>query len=201
MNKELLKKILVYAGIILLFAVVAYGFVPQVLSGKIVNQSDIASWKGMANEAMTHNGAHPEDPTAWTNSMFGGMPTTATIDDFHGDWTDYIYDFLLTGRRPASYLFLTLVGAFLLMLSMGMNGIVAVAGAIAVAFCSYNMQIIQVGHNTKMQAIAYFPWVLAGVIYTYRAALKSLNNTQKDKGWLAKTVLGQRCSDLPSACR
>ena len=182
MNKELLKKILVYAGIVLFFAVVAYGFVPQVLSGKIVNQSDISSWKGMANEAMTHNEAHPDDPTAWTNSMFGGMPTTATIDDFDGDWTDAIYDFLLTGRRPGSYLFLTLLGGFLLMLSMGVNGIVAVAGAIAIAFCSYNMQIIQVGHNTKMQAIAYFPWVLAGVIYTYRAA------TQEK--WLAKTVLG-----------
>ena len=193
MNKELLKKILVYAGIILLFIVIAYGFVPQVLSGKIVNQSDIASWKGMANEAMTHNAAHPEDPTAWTNSMFGGMPTTATIDDFHGDWTDYIYDFLLTGRRPATYLFLTLVGAFLLMLSMGMNGIVAVAGAIAVAFCSYNMQIIQVGHNTKMQAIAYFPWVLAGVIYTYRAALGQTRRSASRndiKGWLPETILG-----------
>ena len=186
MKKDMIKKILVYVGIILLFVVLAYGFVPQVLSGKIVNQSDIASWKGMANEAMTHNAAHPEDPTAWTNSMFGGMPTTATIDDFHGDWTDYIYDFLLTGRRPATYLFLTLVGAFLLMLSMGINGIVAVAGAIAVAFCSYNMQIIQVGHNTKMQAIAYFPWVLAGVIYTYRAAVK----TVEDRKWLPKTLLG-----------
>ena len=187
MNKELLKKILVYAGIILFFAVVAYGFVPQVLDGKIVNQSDIASWKGMANEAMTHNEAHPEDPTAWTNSMFGGMPTTATIDDFDGDWTDKLYDLLLTGRRPASYLFLTLVGAFLLMLSMGVNGIVAVAGAIAVAFCSYNMQIIQVGHNTKMQAIAYFPWVLAGVIYTYKAALSKADSWKK---WLPKAVLG-----------
>ena len=187
MNKETLKKILVYAGIILLFAVVSYGFVPQVLDGKIVNQSDIASWKGMANEAMTHNATHPEDPTAWTNSMFGGMPTTATIDDFDGDWTDAIYDLLLTGRRPASYLFLTLVGAFLLMLSMGMNGIVAVAGAIAVAFCSYNMQIIQVGHNTKMQAIAYFPWVLAGIIFTYRAALAKAASW---KEWLPKTVLG-----------
>ena len=187
MNKETLKKILVYAGIILLFTVVSYGFVPQVLDGKIVNQSDIASWKGMANEAMTHNAAHPEDPTAWTNSMFGGMPTTATIDDFDGDWTDAIYDLLLTGRRPASYLFLTLVGAFLLMLSMGMNGIVAVAGAIAVAFCSYNMQIIQVGHNTKMQAIAYFPWVLAGIIFTYRAALAKAASW---KEWLPKTVLG-----------
>ena len=197
MNKDLLKKILAYAGIILFFAIVAYGFVPQVLSGKIVNQSDISSWKGMANEAMTHNEAHPDDPTAWTNSMFGGMPTTATIDDFDGDWTDKLYDLLLTGRRPGSYLFLALVGGFLLMLSMGMNGIVAVAGAIAVAFCSYNMQIIQVGHNTKMQAIAYFPWVLAGVIYTYKAALGRLprrsapcNDGAESSGWLPKTVLG-----------
>ena len=192
MNKELVKKILVYAGIILLFLVISYGFVPEVLSGKIVNQSDIASWKGMANEAMTHNEAHPEDPTAWTNSMFGGMPTTATIDSFEGDWTDKIYDFLLTGRRPATYLFLALVGGFLLMLSMGINGIVAVAGAIAIAFCSYNMQIIQVGHNTKMQAIAYFPWVLAGVIFTYRSALRLLGSTQRGNlaSWLPKTVLG-----------
>ena len=192
MNKELVKKILVYAGIILLFLVISYGFVPEVLSGKIVNQSDIASWKGMANEAMTHNEAHPEDPTAWTNSMFGGMPTTATIDSFEGDWTDKIYDFLLTGRRPATYLFLALVGGFLLMLSMGINGIVAVAGAIAIAFCSYNMQIIQVGHNTKMQAIAYFPWVLAGVIFTYRSALRLLDSTRRGNlaSWLPKTVLG-----------
>ena len=190
MNKELTKKILIYAGIVLLFFVIAYSFVPQVLEGKIVNQSDIASWKGMANEAMTHNAAHPEDPTAWTNSMFGGMPTTATIDDFEGDWTQKIYKFLLTGRRPATYLFLALLGGFLLMLSMGINGILAVAGAIAVAFCSYNMQIIQVGHNTKMQAIAYFPWVLAAVIFTYKSALRQLDENSNWKKWLPQTVLG-----------
>ena len=171
MNKTLLKNIGIYAGILLLFIGLAYGYTPQVLDGMIVNQSDIASWKGMANEAVTHNAAHPEDPTAWTNSMFGGMPTTATIDSFEGDWTDAIYDFLLTGRRPASYLLLALIGGFLLMLSVGTSKVVAVAGAIAIAFCSYNMQIIQVGHNTKMQAIAYFPCVLAGVIFTYRVAL------------------------------
>ena len=193
MNKELTKKILIYAGIILFFLIVSYGFVPQVLGGKIVNQSDIASWKGMANEAMTYNEANPDDPTAWSNAMFGGMPTTLTIDDFEGDWTQKIYKFLLTGRRPATYLFIALVGAFLLMLSMGINGIVAVAGAIAIAFCSYNMQIIQVGHNTKMQAIAYFPWVLAGVIFTYRSAMRSLDSARKGTGkdrWLPKTVLG-----------
>ena len=45
MNKELLKKVGIYAGIILLFAVLTYSFTPQVLSGKIVNQSDISAWK------------------------------------------------------------------------------------------------------------------------------------------------------------
>ncbi len=192
MNKEILKKIGIYAGIILLFAVIAYSFVPQVLSGKIVNQSDIAGWKGMAQEAIAHNNAHPDDPTAWTDSMFGGMPTTAMIDDFDGDWTRKIYEFLMIGKRPASYLFVTLVGAFLLMLSMGMNVIVAVAGAIAVTFCSYNMQIIQVGHNTKMQAIAFFPWVLAGVIFTYRAAMQKKKSSERQSiwEWLPKTALG-----------
>ncbi len=191
-----MKKVGVYAGIFLLFVIIAYSYTPQVLGGKIVNQSDIASWKGMANEAVTHNEAHPEDPTAWTNSMFGGMPTTATIDSFEGDWTDAVYDFLLTGRRPASYLLIALIGGFLLMLSLGTGKAVAVAGAIAIAFCSYNMQIIQVGHNTKMQAIAYFPWVLAGVIFTYRSALsrmkKGVDETGKAswKSWLPKTILG-----------
>ena len=191
MNKELLKKIGIYAGILLLLVVLAYSFTPQVLSGKIVNQSDISAWKGMAQEAMTHNAAHPEDKTAWTNSMFGGMPTTAIIDDFDGDWTQKIYKFLLTGRRPASYLLLALIGGFLLMLSMGTSKMIAVAGAIAIAFCSYNFQIIQVGHNTKMQAIAYFPWVLAGIIFTYRAALvNGQNDTAGWKSWLPKTILG-----------
>jgi hypothetical protein len=191
MNKEVLKKIGIYAGILLLFIVLAYSYTPQVLEGKIVNQSEIASWKGMANEAMTYNKANPDDPTAWTNSMFGGMPTTATIDSFEGDLTDHIYDFLLTGRRPASYLLIALIGGFLLMLSLGTSKLIAIAGAIAIAFCSYNMQIIQVGHNTKMQAIAYFPWVLAGVIFTYKAALSSLRGEERHGNlWLPKTILG-----------
>ena len=187
MKKELLKQIGIYAGIVLLFVGISYGFMPELLDGKIVNQSDISGWKGMAQEANTYNKANPDDKTAWTNSMFGGMPTTAMIDSFEGDWTQQIYRFIMMGKRPASYIFVTLLGAFLLMLSMGMSKILAVAGAIAVAFCSYNLQIIQVGHNTKMQAIAFFPWVLAGIIFTYKAALNSKGSW---KSWLPKTVLG-----------
>lgn len=184
-----LKQALIYLGIIVFFLVLAYGFVPEVLSGKIVNQSDISGWKGMAQEAMTHNKANPDDHTYWTNSMFGGMPTTTTIDDFEGDLTEPIYKFLLIGKRPATYLFLALLGGFLLMLSMGVNTVLAVGGAIAITFCSYNLQIIQVGHNTKMQAIAYFPWVLAALIYTYKKALNWADG-QNWKAWVPQTLLG-----------
>ena len=176
------KKFLLYAGIVVGLLVLAYAYVPQVLSGKIVNQSDISGWQGMAHEMMEWNAAHPDDPTAWTESMFGGMPTATIHASTRGDWTQKLYDLLLLGRRPATYLFLSLLGAWLLMLALGIHPLVAVGGAIAVTFCSYNLQIIQVGHNTKMQALAFLPWVLAALIFTY--------NQIKQKQWLPRTILG-----------
>ena len=194
-RRSLAVRIGAFLGTVVLFIVISYAFVPEVLSGKIVNQSDISGWHGMAHEALEYNQAHPDDKTAWTNSMFGGMPTVTMYDDFDGDWTDVIYDFLLTGARPASYIFVALLGGFLLMLSLGISPFLAIAGAIAIAFCSYNMQIIQVGHNTKMQAIAFMPWVLAGMVYTYRQAMKGFREDGKDgtgswKTWLPGSVLG-----------
>ena len=176
------KKILYGLGAVLFFLVLAYAFVPQVLSGKIVNQSDISGYVGMSHEMNTWNAEHPDDPTSWTDSMFGGIPTTTISAPRRGDWTQPVYDFLLTGRRPATYLFLSLLGAFLLMLSLGVDWLIAVGGAVAVTFCAYNFQIIQVGHNTKMQAIAFMPWVLAALVYTYR--------TIAGKRYFPKALLG-----------
>ena len=167
--KDIWKKIALVAGVVALFLALSYGFVPQVLDGKIVNQSDISGYVGMSHEMNEWNKAHPDNPTYWTDSMFGGMPTTTISTQNSGDYTQWIYDTLLTGKRPATYLFIALLGAFLLFLAMGVSIPVAVGGAIAVAFCSYNFQIIQVGHNTKMQAIAFMPWVLAALVYTYRS--------------------------------
>ena len=166
------NKIITYVAIVLGFLVLSYAFVPQVLSDKIVNQSDISGWKGMAQELKTWNAAHPDDPTAWTGSMFSGMPTAAIEPSTEGDATNTLYNLLMTGKRPANWLFVSMLGAFLLLLSLGVSPLIAAGGAIAVTFCSYNMQIIQVGHNTKMQAIALLPWVLAALIFSYRSAIR-----------------------------
>ena len=180
MKKKRIYCICTVLGLLLL----SYAYVPEVLTGKIVNQSDISGWQGMSREMMEWNSAHPDDQTAWTDSMFGGMPTATIHASVKGDWTQKIYDFLLIGRRPATYLFISLLGAWLLMLSLGIHPLLAIGGAIAVTFCSYNMQIIQVGHNTKMQAIAFLPWVIAALVFTYRRALG------EKSGWLPKACLG-----------
>lgn len=209
MDKTLMKKIGIYAGIVLLFLVLAYGFVPEVLTGKIVNQSDITGYRSMSQEAVAWNNAHPDDPTYWTDSMFGGMPTTSFVPSSDGDWTQSLYSLLMKGKRPANWLFISLLGAFLLMLSLGVDKVLAIGGAVAITYCSYNFQIIQVGHNTKMQAIAFLPWALAAVIFTYRSALRPwlcpairqtqgldsavaepVEATKGWKSWLPKTLLG-----------
>jgi len=63
---------------------------------------------------------------------------------------------------------LSLLGGFLLFLALGINPWISVLGAVAITFCSYNLQIIQAGHVTKMMAIAYLPWVMASMAYAYR---------------------------------
>ena len=186
MKKDIIKKIAVGLGAVVFFLALSYAFVFPVLQGKVVNQSDISGHIGMSREMVEWNGEHPDDEALWTGAMFSGMPTVSIASIKKGDLTQPLYDLLLAGKRPATYLFVALLGAFLLMLSLGVHWSVALGGAVAVAFCSYNFQIIEVGHNTKMQAIAFMTWVLAALVFTYRQSRKG----EILKQWLPVTALG-----------
>ena len=102
-DKNILKKIAVWVGIVLFFLVLAYAYVPQVLSGKIVNQSDITGFKSMAQESQAWDSEHPDDPSRWTDAMFGGMPNTSFMPSPKGDWTQPVNDFMFKGKRPANW--------------------------------------------------------------------------------------------------
>lgn len=162
------KKILTYIGILLLFTVIAFGFAPQLLGDKVIYQHDRVAWLEASKETKDYNAGHPGDKTRWSNSMFSGMPNVSYYANTEGNLLGYINP-LLDKSRPGSYLLISLIGGFLLMLAFGCNKTAAVLGAIAITLCSYNIQIIQAGHNTKMLAIAYMPWVLASIVYAYKA--------------------------------
>lgn len=162
-----LKSFYPYLTAFILFVVIAYAYFPTLLEGKIVMQSDISSWRGAANEIIQFREQTGEEPL-WTNSMFSGMPTTMISTEYKGNYLKKLYDNIFVGPRPASYLILGLVSFYLLLLAFGVNPWLSVVGALAFGFCSYNFQILQVGHNAKMVAIAIMPMVLASVAYAFR---------------------------------
>lgn len=167
MKKINLKPLYPHVFAIILFVIIAYAYFPALLEGKIVQQSDISSWRGAANEVIQYREQTGQEPL-WTNSMFSGMPTTMISTLYKGNYLDVIYNNLFAGPRPASYLILAFFSFYLLMLSFGVRSWLAVVGALAFGLCSYNFQILQVGHNAKMVAIAFMPMVLGATVYAFR---------------------------------
>lgn len=167
MKKINLKSLYPHLLALILFIVIGYAYFPALFEGKIVHQSDISSWRGAANETIQYRDKTGEEPL-WTNSMFSGMPTTMISTLYKGNYLDNLYSNLFAGPRPASYLILALFSFYLLMLAFGVRPWLAFVGSLAFGFCSYNFQIMQVGHNAKMVAIALMPMVLASVVYAFR---------------------------------
>lgn len=184
------KQIASHAACVASLIIIAIAFVPrQVFRGEMVGAVDYEKYVGMSHEAVEWDAKHPQDRTAWTGAAFSGTPTIVITGTTQGDRLHPLFEFISQkGHRPLSSLLLSLLGAFVLMIVLGVKPLLAVGGAVAITFCSYNPQIIQAGHNTKMLAIAYAPWVLAAMIFTYKKALDE--GTEGWKRWLPAVCLG-----------
>ncbi|MBP6385904.1 MAG: hypothetical protein KA313_05585 [Pseudarcicella sp.] len=148
------------------FLVLSLVYASPVLQGKIILMSDPIQGAGASREVTAYfekTGEHP----AWTNSMFGGMPAYTiggtTSQNFFS--TTYKIFSILPGVVP-NCLFLYMLGAYLLLNALGAKRWLAVIGSLAYAFFSLNVVIIEVGHLSKVFALALAPIVLAGVIWT-----------------------------------
>ncbi|MBD2723653.1 YfhO family protein [Hymenobacter armeniacus] len=143
-------------------------FSPIVFEGKTLAQHDITQFQGGAHEAQQYAKTMGRE-ALWTNSMFSGMPTYLVSLHFPGDWSGYLQTALTLGLPAVvANLFLALLCGYILLVALGVRPLVAVAGAVALGFSSYNLAILAAGHNTKSLALAYAPLVLGGILVTYR---------------------------------
>ncbi len=143
-------------------------FSPIVFEGKTLAQHDITQFQGGAHEAQEYAKAMGKE-ALWTNSMFSGMPTYLISLHFPGDWSGYLQKAMTLGLPAVvANLFLALLCGYILLVALGVRPLVAVAGAVALGFSSYNLAILAAGHNTKSLALAYAPLVLGGLLVTYR---------------------------------
>ena len=162
-----MKKFGTHILVIFGFVIVSLLYFSPVLKGHKIYQSDIVQYTGMAKQHTDFREAYGSE-SYWTNSAFGGMPTFQLGAKYPHNYIkklDLVLRFL---PRPADYLFLYLIGFYILLLVLKIEYRIAAFGALAFGFSTYLIIILGVGHNAKAHAIAYMPLVLSGVILTFQ---------------------------------
>jgi hypothetical protein len=152
--------------------VLAY-FAPAVFEGKVIVQGDNIKATGMGGSQMQKyaDTAEPGEFSAWSDAMFSGMPYVAGYGNPAPKLPSYqIIDgwLKLPGYAHASMIFIGLLCFYVLMCVLGVNWWLAIAGAIAFAFASYNIIIIEAGHIVKGYVIGYMPLTLAGMALLFK---------------------------------
>lgn len=164
---EVLKKSIPHVSAIAIFLVISSLYFAPQLSGFRLYQSDQVQFHGMSKEINDYREKF-DDETLWTNSMFGGMPTyqiaarkvniVKSIEDI----------FLRLVPRPIGYMFLLMIGFYILMICLSVNPWLAIIGSVAFGLSSFNILYLGAGHNAKVHALAFIPPVLGSVIYAFR---------------------------------
>ena len=171
MIKNLALKSVPHVIAVLIFIVISLAYFYPLLEGKKLEQSDITQFRGMAKEIVDFREETGEE-ALWTNSMFGGMPAYLISVRYTFNLVRYVDQLLSLGiPRPAKYLFLSLVGFYILLLAFGVNPWFSIAGAIAFGFSTYFFIIEAAGHNTKAHAMSYMAPLIAGIVLTFRGRL------------------------------
>ena len=169
MFKSLFKSALPHLIAVAIFAIVAIVYCKPALEGKVLQQTDITQWKGMAQDAMNYKDQYGITPL-WSNSMFGGMPAYQTTGVGGFKYTVGWIDQLLTLNlpEPINLFFLASICFYFLAQVLGFNRVISIIGALGYSYATYNPIIVTVGHITKMHSIAYLPLFIASLLVLYQ---------------------------------
>lgn len=168
-----LKKTAPDIGAILFFLLIsfAYFFTP-VTQGLVLTGHDNTASLGSNEELGTYK-EQTGEVTRWTNSLFSGMPTYQMAPEYGSrsvlSTISHVYELGLSGSMM--FLFILLLGFYILLRAFNFKSWMAALGAVLWAFSSYFFIIIAAGHLWKVLTLAFIPPTIAGVILCYRGKL------------------------------
>ena len=169
MFKSLFKSALPHLIAVAVFAIVAIVYCKPALEGKVLQQSDITQWKGMAQDALNYKDQYGTTPL-WTNNMFGGMPAYQITGIPGISFSIGILDqlFTLNLPEPIGLFFLASICFYFLAQVLGFSTVIGIIGGLAYSYATYNPIIVVVGHITKMHAIAYLPFFIGSILLIFQ---------------------------------
>jgi MFS family permease len=168
--KNLLKKAWPDAAAVVFFLLLSlvYFFNP-VSQGLVLSGNDNTGGLGAVQEVAQHHEKTGE-VSRWTNSLFSGMPTYQLTPTYGSrsvlDTMRSIYELGLSGALM--YVFILLLGFYILMRAFNFKPWLSALGAIIWAFSSYFFIIIGAGHIWKVLTLAFIPPTIAGMVLCYR---------------------------------
>lgn len=135
------------------------------------HDSDAAMNQG--REQADFRAAHNGETSRWTNAMFSGMPTYQIAPSYSAtQFLAHISDVYNLGTKGAlCYVFVFLLGFYVMLRAFNFRPYLAALGAIVWAFSSYFFIIIAAGHIWKVMTLAYIPPTIGGLILCYRGRL------------------------------
>lgn len=168
------KKLLPHLyAVLILFAVAAFFFAPNFFGDKALPQPDNDKARAIQTEIQDYIKKDGEAPL-WTNSLFGGMPSFQVYSTPHGNLTKPFTKAMFLWSDSSDVwasLFAALLSMYLLLIVLKADWRVAVFGALAYGITSYNVDILEAGHSTKMAALALTPGMLAGAVLLFNGRL------------------------------
>lgn len=168
-----IKRIIPDIVAIVVFAIISFAyFYPAVTEGRILSQHDSVAGIGAGQEGKEYL-ERTGERTRWTNSIFGGMPTYQMAPSYDStDWLKGIENlYHLYLPTYVWYVFVMLLGFYILLRAFNFTVWMAGLGAIVWAFSSYFFIIIAAGHIWKFITLAYIPPTIAGMVLCYRGKL------------------------------
>ena len=166
----MIKKWLPDVLVVLLFAVVAFAyFFPADTEGRILFRHDSSAGRGAGQEQLEYY-QRTGERTRWTNALFSGMPTFQSAPSYNSTDTlsTAINAYHLWLPENVWYVFVYLLGFYILLRAFDFRWYLAALGSVMWAFSTYFLIIIAAGHIWKVWALAYLPPMIAGVVLAYR---------------------------------
>ncbi len=158
-----------FAIAVITFAAISWiYFYPNDMNGDVLQQNDIM--QGLANsQEINSYEQQTGEKSWWTDALFSGMPTFQIAPSYEGTTmlTPASAIYRLGFPTPVSWIFLLMLGFFLLMLAFKVKWYYAVLGAIGYAFSSYFFILMGAGHIWKLMVLAYIPPTIAGIVWCY----------------------------------
>ena len=160
-------------AVVFFVAVSVMYFIVPIRDGLVLTGHDHTGAVGSGVEMEQYRATHDGERTRWTNTLFSGMPTYQMSPSYPSTDTlsslESVYQLGLSGLSAyAAYVFMMLLGFYIMLRAFNFRVWMAALGAVLWAFSSYYFIIIQAGHIWKLLTLSFIPPTIGGMVLCYR---------------------------------